>query len=1451
MAGFAQRTGGGGGFRKVKRLPDNPKDGDAYYLDRDQHTVYVESDFNLDFRPGSVTETGAFSLFGFATAAAVATTPGVLAAAGTLEGAGAGIFYLVNRGGFAQLAITPAARAEFGDAITLGLITYAGADIGDSRTLSLEGINAAYIIYTGNNLLPLNFRWGGDGAALVVRLQGSSGKWLLPGGTFARLGDVNPDGELEYRKGFYVVQDGRYVLLSLDVVDRLPANPLDGLINFVPEHYLGAPSTIEVVGGAIGGTVGYTIASVADDIVVGAPAQAVGSLEGAGDDGATIAAFWYSQGRGAVYVLAQEDLTLAAFHAPGGRYALTEIDVGDAHAIRVAGYRWWGFAYDRNSINGGTIFGVSDATAPRIAAAFAAGIGINLEDSDGNYLNAEGAWVDPDTLRPDVLAGYYFSLDGEWHRQEIITSDGNVTAAVNLWQNGSDEEGLEIASTVEGAGADWGFVADTRDVLVEPYIDFYTGAAETDDRPGFRISFDGNVYRGERGNGIRLSASTTAVPAAPNVAITGPRYEQAANRHAIYILTKAGVALTLNDVIAALNAVAGVTATLINGATGAEAYDISRTYAQEYGTQEAVGGAVVSHSGTHEPLTPVVDETAKTFTVPYDVHIDDLNAILAAINGIDGFEAILTHGATGTNAPEAAGFTRSFEGRRGARGADTGEDAIARQLARAAQNTADGKLGRVVFRTAASAAAFQQNAREADDSGNVYFLYISSDYQVDGFPYETGETYVWDQSVPGFVKVAAAIDHDDIVRLISFDVADVASAAELATFLRTDNTRSGNLIRITADFSSGGVDYKNLDLWAFDTTDGVLKRLYRQPADATVPAEMPFLHAVLAPAVPAGAGLNVDEAVPTNWGAVRFNRGDESSDDWEDHFTLAAVGDDEVEADFDGRVQVFVEIDCDGIGGSGSNYRSNLEIRARRTRGANTAIYPFGRTYIRGQTYSGSIVVSGSTWIQVEDGDHIDIQIRRASNNANATLHTGRFGFMRLRGAGPANAGSGLSQSPGGDPSLGAQVHPIFDQAGLDSAASLAAAGGVHFAYMILDVGLWQAGYTLVWDSTTSGWLAIGRTNFNQVVDYTEIASQAALDALALDGVQLVRITTAFGAWAVDDILTYITTLTSWRKIGSVAAIPSSSPTPSSPPSTGYANIHVEQWVTAFGAFQDSALGAGGEPPDAPFGMSRTLGVFLGSGTGGPWHLSPNLAQNSVGVPVWETRARAAPLNDGSGLYDISATQVKRRLTEAGAILYALDDIGTGAAEEPPANWTHFSIRRPDGRRGPWIAKVQPPQSSRMLFAIANSFRVARRYDLPSEIGTFRLSEYRYLEGRIINYTTGYAAATYRGGGAFLPTALADTVPPAGADQWSAQYGLDRVYRLALGGPHRVASFSRGGSALSAGAFSGLGGLIDITFENPAPSVGTDPSGIVQRIICHANGHPLDDGARFELWGIP
>ena len=45
-----------------------------------------------------------------------------------------------------------------------------------------------------------------------------------------------------------------------------------------------------------------------------------------------------------------------------------------------------------------------------------------------------------------------------------------------------------------------------------------------------------------------------------------------------------------------------------------------------------------------------------------------MNAIVSAINESSNAEAVLTHGATGTNAPEAAGFTRSFEGRRGARG---------------------------------------------------------------------------------------------------------------------------------------------------------------------------------------------------------------------------------------------------------------------------------------------------------------------------------------------------------------------------------------------------------------------------------------------------------------------------------------------------------------------------------------------------------------------------------------------------------------------------------------------------------------------------------------------------------------------------------------------------------------------------------------------------------------
>ena len=63
-----------------------------------------------------------------------------------------------------------------------------------------------------------------------------------------------------------------------------------------------------------------------------------------------------------------------------------------------------------------------------------------------------------------------------------------------------------------------------------------------------------------------------------------------------------------------------------------------------------------------EPLAAVIDNTAKTVTVHYDVSADTLSEVRDALLAVAGVSAALVRSTLGTAAPEAAGFTRTFRG---------------------------------------------------------------------------------------------------------------------------------------------------------------------------------------------------------------------------------------------------------------------------------------------------------------------------------------------------------------------------------------------------------------------------------------------------------------------------------------------------------------------------------------------------------------------------------------------------------------------------------------------------------------------------------------------------------------------------------------------------------------------------------------------------------------------
>ena len=201
----------------------------------------MESDFNLDFHTGNVRSD--IDSFGFASAAGVGI-PGISVADGTLDGSDGGILSLTIEGsGFVAMNATPAAAAEFGDSIVFTVVSFEGTARNPvtRRTQVVEVRDGTRVRYgrranLDEELLPAGDRWG-ENDDLVIRLEGA-GKWLLPDGTFANVGDQDPNGEIIHKKGYYAANDdGEWVYVRfLEIVDQLPeADP--GKIVYVTDDY--------------------------------------------------------------------------------------------------------------------------------------------------------------------------------------------------------------------------------------------------------------------------------------------------------------------------------------------------------------------------------------------------------------------------------------------------------------------------------------------------------------------------------------------------------------------------------------------------------------------------------------------------------------------------------------------------------------------------------------------------------------------------------------------------------------------------------------------------------------------------------------------------------------------------------------------------------------------------------------------------------------------------------------------------------------------------------------------------------------------------------------------------------------------------------------------------------------------------------------------------------------
>lgn len=246
-------------------------------------------------------------------------------------------------------------------------------------------------------------------------------------------------------------------------------------------------------------------------------------------------------------------------------------------------------------------------------------------------------------------------------------------AAAKLFEHGSDELGIAITLLVEGAGPKWGLVGAQRQVAdVGASINWRisTGA--------LRITLPPSLVQPSQAGAWSIVYQ--------NGAATGVNIDQANNR--IVISIPPGGA-TLSDI-----------ATFMRAATYT-----GRAGTSDFGNsvQFGTGGTVVVTSGNTRvnqpggavtvqgfaggidavPLSATLDTDALTYTIHYDAGEDDLNEIVAMINGGDDASAELFHGTDGTDAPEAVGFTRPFQpvGGKGEDGEDGTADVAAHNVA--------------------------------------------------------------------------------------------------------------------------------------------------------------------------------------------------------------------------------------------------------------------------------------------------------------------------------------------------------------------------------------------------------------------------------------------------------------------------------------------------------------------------------------------------------------------------------------------------------------------------------------------------------------------------------------------------------------------------------------------------------------------------------------------------
>ena len=550
--------------------------------------------------------------------------------------------------------------------------------------------------------------------------------------------------------------------------------------------------------------------------------MAAGALEGAA---AGIAVFARREGSIEFIVtnaLANQLGSEATIYVDGTAHAVPRQVLPPAHSVARAGMTL--YASGGADLAAGEQWAVGDTPTIRIFG------------RNGDWIAPDGTLgkVGDENPAGDIVYHenfWHVGEDGEW--TEGLGGGGGGVPAVRLEQNGNDALGLLIGLEREDAGADW-----TLDV-----IDGTGAIATTRVASGANamvVRFPARFNDGNHGNRSTL-----------NVARGQQRLQtegSEGNRFIFRLQVPEG--RTFAQVAAFLRATAQFEdADVTVEGDGTVAFPAIAAPGVDY----AFAG------GAGHTLEVAIDVDGKTVDLTYhgDITQQELLDFLDGRELDAGTFRATRIGDTNLGAsPEAPPFAgRPFDefysgGLRPRRTPEGYTDPTARAAALAAQQAADAagaaaataaaraasKLGEVVVRYANSRAAFDQNLLEANGSGDVFLMGITGNFQ-DGFDivHHPGDVLIWDQANNGgdgaFVQISASFE--TLVRLVSFDIADIASAAELATFLGADNNRSVNILRFTADFRHGGVDYKAMDLWGFDTSDGVLKLLLRPSAVLT------------------------------------------------------------------------------------------------------------------------------------------------------------------------------------------------------------------------------------------------------------------------------------------------------------------------------------------------------------------------------------------------------------------------------------------------------------------------------------------------------------------------------------------------------------------------------------------------------------------------------------------